>query len=71
MGVTGPERKPVSSCNDNNLPSGDGHSAADLYANGPKTGRADPDLAVIVEAWPRLDPQTRAAVLRLVRPFAS
>lgn len=70
MGVTGPEHEPVSSCNDKSLQDAGQCSAADLYANGSKTGGADPDLAVIVEAWPRLDPQTRAAVLGLVRPFA-
>jgi hypothetical protein len=27
-----------------------------------------PDLATLIEAWPKLSPELRAAILRMVRP---
>jgi hypothetical protein len=42
-----------------------GERAAPVQVNLPET---DPELASLVEAWPTLPAETRAAILKLVKP---
>lgn len=66
MGVEGPERGDVTSCNHKDLQSSPDASAAECAARAAVSGDIDPDLARIIAAWPALSAETRERLGRLI-----
>jgi hypothetical protein len=56
MGDAGPETTPKSS-----------KKTAVSTMGGAENGALDPDLVLVIEAWPAVDPQCRARIVIIVR----